>query len=102
MNIKIYTFILLILMAGIVVQTQAADITAGKAKSAACTACHGGAGISSNPLWPNLAGQQKGYLEKQLKGFRSGERQDPLMSPMATNLSDTDIQNLSAYYYSLR
>lgn len=80
---------------------EAADIKAGKAKSAVCQACHGPKGISSNPLWPNLAGQQLQYLIAQLKAFRSGARQDPLMSPMATALSDQDIANLAAYYNSL-
>ena len=37
---------------------SAADIEAGKAKSAACAACHGGTGISPTPIWPNLAGQK--------------------------------------------
>ncbi len=33
------------------------DAAAGKAKSATCAGCHGAAGVSANPLWPNLAGQ---------------------------------------------
>ena len=102
MNIKTYSFALLILIAGFTINTHAADINTGKAKSSVCVACHGVSGISSNPLWPNLAGQQKGYLEKQLKSFRSGERKDPLMSPMALNLNDNDIQNLAAYYNSIK
>lgn len=79
----------------------AADPEAGKAKSATCVACHGPEGISNNPLWPNLAGQQDQYLIKQMKAFRDGKREDPLMSPMAAGLSDDDIENLAAYYSSL-
>ena len=79
----------------------AADPEAGKAKAAACAACHGENGISTNPLWPNLAGQQGPYLIAQLKAFRDGSRQNPLMSPMATGLSDADIENLAAYYSGL-
>jgi cytochrome c553 len=82
--------------------SQAADVDAGKAKSATCTGCHGPAGISSNPLWPNLAGQQEGYLKKQLKAFKDGTRQDPMMSPMAKPLSDADIENISVYYSGLK
>ena len=79
----------------------AGDVDAGKSRSAACAGCHGAAGISSNPLWPNLAGQQQAYLVKQLKAFRDGARSDPMMSPMAMPLTDADIDNLAAYYSSL-
>jgi cytochrome c553 len=79
----------------------AADIAAGKAKSARCAGCHGSNGVSANPLWPNLAGQKMTYLVKQLKAFREGTRQDPMMSPMARPLSDADIEDLAAYYASL-
>jgi len=79
----------------------AADIEAGKAKSASCTACHGPAGISAVGMWPNLAGQKEEYLAKQLKAFREGTRTEPTMSPMAAPLSDEDIANIAAYYASL-
>ena len=80
----------------------AGDAAAGKAKSATCAGCHGPAGISANPLWPNLAGQKDAYLVKQLKAFRDGTRTDPVMSPMAKPLSDADIDNLAAYFSSLK
>jgi cytochrome c553 len=79
----------------------AGDAAAGKAKSATCAGCHGAAGISKNPMWPNLAAQQPGYLVKQLKAFRDGSRSDPMMEPMAKPLSDEDIANLAAWYSSL-
>ncbi|NIA01197.1 MAG: c-type cytochrome [Planctomycetia bacterium] len=78
------------------------DAAAGKAKSATCAGCHGAAGISANPLWPNLAGQKDAYMVKQLKAFREGKRSDPMMSPMAKPLSDADIDNLAAYFSSLK
>ena len=79
----------------------AGDAAAGKVKSATCAACHGANGISGNDLWPNLAGQKKGYLAAQLQAFRDGARSNPVMSPMAKGLSDTDIADLAAYYASL-
>jgi cytochrome c553 len=79
----------------------AGDAAAGKAKSGTCAGCHGTAGISKNPLWPNLAGQQQAYLIKQLKAFRDGSRIDAMMAPMAKPLSDEDIANLAAWYSSL-
>lgn len=78
----------------------AGDAAAGKAKSAMCASCHGPAGISLSPLWPNLAGQKEQYLIKQIKAFRDGSRQDPMMAPMVAALSDADIENLAAYYAS--
>jgi len=78
----------------------AGDAEAGKAKSAMCASCHGLTGISLSPLWPNLAGQKEQYLIKQIKAFRDGIRQDPMMAPMVAALSDTDIENLAAYYSS--
>ncbi|TNF04720.1 MAG: c-type cytochrome [Gammaproteobacteria bacterium] len=79
----------------------AGDIDEGKTKAMACAACHGAAGISSNEAWPNLAGQKAGYLVKQLKAFRDGTRNDPVMSSMSKTLSDPDIDDLAAYYSSL-
>lgn len=79
----------------------AADVSAGKTKSAMCAACHGAAGISAVASYPNLAGQKAPYIEKQLKAFRSGSRSDPVMSAMAKPLSDADIANLAAYFASL-
>ena len=81
---------------------MAGDIEAGKAKSALCAACHGANGISMSPIWPNLAGQKEQYLVKQIKAFRDGTRQDPTMAPMVAALTDTDIDNLAAYYASLK
>jgi cytochrome c553 len=79
----------------------AGDAAAGKAKSATCAACHGPDGISTNDLWPNLAGQKEGYLIAQMKAFRDGQRSNPMMAPMMAPLSDTDIEDLAAYYSSL-
>lgn len=79
----------------------AADVAAGKAKSAVCAACHGNNGISMIPMYPNLAGQKEQYLVLQMKAFRDGERKNMVMAPMAAGLSDADIANLSAYYTSL-
>ncbi|ATG75639.1 cytochrome C [Zobellella denitrificans] len=79
----------------------AGDAEAGKAKSAVCAACHGAEGISAMDIYPNLAGQKAAYTVKQLKAFRDGERNDPVMAPMAKPLSDQDIEDLAAYYAGL-
>ncbi len=66
-----------------------------------CTACHGAKGLSVNPLWPNLAGQNEEYLRTQLLAFRDGRRKDPLMSATAKDLSDDQIDALAAHYGKL-
>ncbi len=80
----------------------AGDASAGRAKAAVCAACHGPNGISANPQWPNLAGQKDLYLIKQMKAFRDGTRVDPLMSAQAQPLSDRDIEDLAAYFSTLK
>lgn len=98
----IRTLILLTLIGGLPAIVQAGDAAAGKAKSMICSACHGAEGISSNDIWPNLAGQKYGYLVKQIKAFRDGVRIDPTMKPMVSNLSDEDVDNLATYYSGLK
>jgi len=81
---------------------QAADAVAGKSKAKTCAGCHGQNGISNNDNWPNLAGQKKGYLVKQLKDFRSGVRKDGQMSYWAKSLKDVDIENIAEYFSKLK
>jgi len=83
----------------------AGDVAAGKAKAAVCAACHGTKGISTAPMYPNIAGQKETYLVAQLKAFRDKSRSDGLASLMqmqAASLSDDDIDNLAAYFSSLK
>lgn len=84
---------------------SAADIEAGKAKSATCAACHGANGVSAVPIYPNLKGQQAAYLISSLKAYKSGQRQggmSAIMKPQADMLSDQDMENIAAYYSSLK
>ena len=74
---------------------------AGKTKAVTCSACHGLDGNSMSPLWPNIAGQGASYIVKQLKAFKSRDREDPLMTAQALLLSDRDIADLAVYYESL-
>jgi len=73
---------------------------AGKEKSGTCQACHGLDGKSIDPSYPNLAGQYASYLEKSLLDYRDGRRSNPIMGPMAINLSNQDIADLAAWYAS--
>jgi cytochrome c553 len=79
-------------------EKPAGDAAAGKILAKNCAACHGETGIGSNPAWPNIAGQQPGYLVNVLKAFKAGLRKDPMMASVSRGLSDTDIANLAAYF----
>jgi len=79
----------------------AADLEAGKQRASACFGCHGPEGISANPKYPNLGGQNAEYLTAQLNAFRKGDRKDPIMSPMAASMNDTDVENVAAYFASM-
>ncbi len=82
---------------------MAANIEAGKAKTAACAGCHGADGNGgADPTWPKLAGQDAAYITKQLKDFKSGARKDPIMAGMVAALSNADMANIGAYYASLK
>jgi predicted CXXCH cytochrome family protein len=80
----------------------AGDAAAGGRRHAqSCAGCHGANGISPNDTWPNLAGQNAVYLARILAAYKSGAQTDVMMSPVAKTLSDTEIQDLAAYYAGL-
>ena len=80
----------------------AADAIAGRAKAQPCAVCHGALGLSTQPDAPNLAGQPAVFLSSQLRAYRSGERRHEVMNIMAKPLSDEDIDNLAAWFSSVR
>lgn len=77
---------------------QEPDLEAGRSKAQVCAACHGADGNSVTGNFPNLAGQTWRYLYLQLKDFKEGRRNDPVMSPMAATLSRQDMKDLAFFY----
>lgn len=67
---------------------------------AACGSCHGGK-AQGMAIFPRLAGQHRDYLAAQLAAYADGSRANPIMGPMAKNLSRDDIRDLAAYVASL-
>lgn len=63
-----------------------------------CMACHGPGGLSEYDDWPNLAGQKQAYLLQQLKDFKSGARQHPMMAPAIAVLTEPDFKTLADYF----
>jgi cytochrome c553 len=90
-----------VVAAGFALAANAADVEQGRAKSLACQACHGSAGIGTAADIPNLAGQKAPYLKAQLIAFRGGDRKHELMNAIAKQLSDDEIENLAVFWSSL-
>src|SRR5262249_54914979 len=63
-----------------------------------CVACHGFNGSPVNDRYARLAGQPAAYISAQLRGFASGARHHPTMTPLALALSDEEVRQLSAYF----
>jgi len=89
----------------VVVGTSAAQNAARGQRIAGqvCAACHAADGNSVAATNPKIAGQFPEYLQKQLGDFKPEPGQKParesaVMTAMAANLSDDDIQSLAAYY----
>ena len=77
-----------------------------------CIACHGSNGISNMPNTPNLAGQQRAYLRRELllmretawgssKSAKQEWRAHPIMEKQAARLRIEDVDSISNYYAQL-
>ena len=91
----------LLLGAGSAPKSFAGDVKAGAVLADKCQTCHGLDGLSKIAEAPNIAGQNEQYLIKQLTAFKNGERQNEMMSLVAPNLSDREIEDLAGYYSAI-
>jgi cytochrome c553 len=70
-----------------------------------CADCHGPGATRRNPVYPELAGQDAGYLVLQLQLFQGGRRGGSawahLMRPVASRLTPEQMRDVAAYYESL-
>ena len=78
----------------------AGDPEAGKTKTTACASCHGenGEGIDETPP---LAGLEESYQVEQLKAYKDGTREDPMMQMFTSQMSEQDMADIAAYYVTL-
>lgn len=67
-----------------------------------CMACHGPSGAGVSPNFPRLGGQHATYLEAQLLAFKSGQRTNEIMQPIAFPLSEQQIKQLALYLSGLQ
>lgn len=77
---------------------EGGSVENGATKAAICGACHGPNGNSTNPEWPNLAGQSAVYIKDQLHLFKENVRNNPVMAPIVGSLTETDFKDLAVYY----
>lgn len=69
---------------------------------AACFSCHGLQGQGdAGAAFPRLGGLDAQYLAKQMADYASGARPNPVMTPIAQQLSPADHQSVALYYAGL-
>ena len=68
----------------------------------ACTGCHGRDGrAAADGFYPRIAGKPAGYLYRQLRAFRDGQRQYALMGTLLAPLDDAYLQQIAQHFASL-
>jgi len=81
----------------VAVPARAADDI--EATAQLCAACHGQNGVPSDPKTvPIIWGQERSYLFKQMRNYRNGERDNPIMSPIARGLAEEDLRKIASYF----
>src|SRR5436190_18237229 len=84
-------------VAGVALPGHAADDI--EAKAQLCAACHGQNGVPTDPnTVPIIWGQEQSYLFKQMRDYRNGERDNPIMSPIAQSLAEEDLRKIASYF----
>ncbi|MCK5860049.1 c-type cytochrome [Abyssibacter sp.] len=73
----------------------------------ACLACHGPSGKGNAAAgWPHIGGQHAAYLATALKAYRAGERNSSangqMMTEVAQELTDAEIEALAGYVAGLQ
>ena len=70
-----------------------------------CLSCHGPFGQPENTEYPIIGGQNAAYLASALRAYRAGQRSGEsaeTMAPFAQPLDDRAIEDLAAFFSSLR
>jgi cytochrome c553 len=65
----------------------------------ACQSCHGNKAQGNGPF-PRLAGQHRGYLERQLEAFSANLRANPVMHENSKNLTALQISQVAGFLSS--
>jgi len=66
-----------------------------------CAACHGENGVSPSPDFPHLSGQSALAIYKQLHDYKSGNRFNAQMTPVAQQIDEEQMLAMANHYASL-
>jgi sulfide dehydrogenase cytochrome subunit len=66
-----------------------------------CFICHGPNGKSTGAV-PSLAGQDKAYLAEAMRDFKSGKRESTVMKRYALGYSDSEYDDLAAFFAAIK
>ena len=102
MKSKLMITVVVVLLMGISGAIMAkGDPIVGKSKADICASCHGvnGEGVEQNP---KIAGMAAGHFIKQMKAYKTGEHNHPMMEMSLQKLSEQDLEDMAAYYASLK
>jgi cytochrome c553 len=75
----------------------AQDANTARNLASACFICHGSNGVNAGGL-PNIAGQPRDYLAKQLRDFRDGKRPATIMHQISKGYTEEQIDALAGYF----
>ena len=104
MSIRILTALLFVLLLAAGTVQAGGDAANGEALAAECAMCHGDNGEGDGGDTPALAGMDEAAHVAALKGYASGEKEDAsgMMADYAAALSEQDMEDLAAYYATLK
>lgn len=89
-------------LAGVATPAPAGDPAAGRKVANMCRTCHGLDGYAQVPIAPHIGGEPQSYLEAQLMAFKTGARENEMMSVVAPSLSAQQIADVAAWYAAQR
>lgn len=72
-----------------------------KTIAATCFICHGPNGKSMGAI-PSLAGQDKAYLVTAMQEFKSGKRESSVMKKYALGYTDSEYEDVAAYFAAIK
>ncbi len=104
MNVKSVYLMFVISVSSMFVAVQA-DEGEKLYQAKGCATCHGPAGISPAPIWPNIAGQHKQYLVSQMKDIKSGKRNNGMsvtMQAITAAVSDEEFEKIADWLSKLK
>src|SRR6476619_5375896 len=70
-----------------------------EAQVQSCAACHGQNGVTADPkTTPIIWGQTEYYIVTQLRSYKAGERQNPVMEAIAKSIKVEDMRPIARYF----